>query len=115
MNNEYPPIQLRAPKICEVRTGVKPKKGRLTPVQKKRIAFEKELKDKPATTEELWIALQCLADDYVSARDHMDPCLDYLQSARKLLDSINNPGELIPFEEIQRKMLLQESEDARDE
>jgi hypothetical protein len=81
-----------------------------TPVMKARIAFEKELETQPATIEELWIALQCLADDYVPCKNLMDPCLDYLISARKLVRAINNPGKLIPWEEVKRRINMGEIE-----
>lgn len=74
----------------------------LTPTQSRKI-FEKELLGRPATADELWIAIQLLADDYVPrCKNHMDPVLDYLDTARQVLDSLSDPKS-VPLEEIKRQ------------
>lgn len=66
---------------------------------------ERALKDQPATTEELWLALQLIEDDYSMV-------LFYVMQARKLLDDIAHPGELISLDEVKRQLKEKDKKEA---
>lgn len=72
----------------------------------RRRKFEKELKKNPATVEELWIALQCMSEDWVCRKNPMVACLDYLQTAREVLKRIDS-RDVIPMDEVFRKLRLE--------
>jgi hypothetical protein len=81
-----------------------------TPVTKKRKAFKKQLEKKPATAQELWLAIQLLSDDWIGRSDPMDPVLDYLESAREIINRIKNPGKFMPLDDVIRKYKLEQEE-----
>lgn len=69
--------------------------------------FEKELIEKPATVDELWLAVSLMSDE-MSSRNARMVALDYVWQARELTRRLSNPGELIPFEEVLKKYKLEE-------
>lgn len=86
----------------------------LTKVQKYREAMkrrvkklEKELIEKPATVDELWIAIQLMSDDIPSRSPYL-AAMDYVWQARELIKRLDNPGKIIPFEEVLKKYKLGE-------
>lgn len=69
-------------------------------VKKEAKQFEQELKLRPASPDELWLALHLMTDAYTSYdSNHLAPY--FVKQARAVMDSMDGPT--IPFEEVLKK------------